>query len=51
MAQFEKDLSAFSFYGDKCLVSGKLLVKATVAEYPGDSGISFDEFYTRLEEA
>jgi len=51
LAQFEKDLSAFTFYGDKRLAAEKLLVKTTVAEYSSDSGLSFDEFFARLEEA
>jgi len=51
MAQFEKDLAAFSFYGGQRLVAEKLLVKTTVAEYPRDSGQSFDDFYAGIEEA
>ncbi|HWS15453.1 MAG TPA: diguanylate cyclase [Candidatus Methylomirabilis sp.] len=50
LAQFGRDLSAFSFYGDKRLIAEKLLVKTTVVEYPRDSGQSFDEFYARIEE-
>ena len=51
MKQFEKDLAAFPFYGDKRLVAEKLLVKTNVAEYPRDSGQSFDDFYAGIEEA
>ncbi|GAB4236220.1 MAG: hypothetical protein OHK0028_13090 [Deltaproteobacteria bacterium] len=51
LSQFEKDLSAFSFYGEKRLSAEKLSVKVTVAEYPAGTGLSFDEFFARIEEA
>jgi len=51
LSQFEKDLSTFSFYGEKRLVGEKLSVKTTVEEYSGASGLSFDEFYARFEGA
>lgn len=51
LSQFEKEFAAFSFYGDQRLAAEKLLVKASVAEYPRDSGQSFDDFYARIEEA
>ena len=51
LSQFEKDLSAFLFYGETRLAAEKLAVKITVAEYPRESGLSFDDFFARLEEA
>jgi diguanylate cyclase (GGDEF)-like protein len=51
LSQFEKDLFAFPFYGETRLVAEKLAVKISVAEYPRESGLSFDEFFARLEEA
>jgi len=51
LSQFEKDLSAFSFYGEKRLVGEKLLVKTTVEEYSGAPELTFDEFYARFEGA
>lgn len=51
LSQFEKDLSAFPFYGEKRLIAQKLAVKVSVAEYPLESGLSFDEFFARLDEA
>ena len=50
LSQFQKDLSAFSFYGEQRLAAEKLAVKISVAEYPRESGLSFDEFFTRIEE-
>ncbi len=50
LSQFEKDLSAFPFYGEPRLASKKLAVKISVAEYPRKSGLTFDEFFTRIEE-
>jgi diguanylate cyclase (GGDEF)-like protein len=51
LSQFEKDLSSFSFYGEKRLVLEKLAVKLSVEEYPRESELSFDEFFARLEDA
>jgi diguanylate cyclase (GGDEF)-like protein len=51
LSQFEKDLSAFLFYGETRLAAEKLAVKITVAEYPRESSLSFDDFFARLEEA
>jgi len=51
LSQFKKDLSSFSFYGEKRLAAEKLAVKIYVDEYPRESGLSFDEFFARLEEA
>ncbi|MGZ8460595.1 MAG: hypothetical protein ACXWW2_09210 [Candidatus Deferrimicrobiaceae bacterium] len=45
-----KELAAFSFYGEKRVATGKLAVKISVAEYPRESGLSFDEFFARIEE-
>jgi len=50
LSQFEKDLSAFTFYGEKRLIAQKLAVKVSVAEYPRELGLSFDEFFARLDE-
>lgn len=49
LSQFEKDFSAFSFYGEEFLATKKLAVKISVAEYPRETGLSFDEFFSRLE--
>jgi diguanylate cyclase (GGDEF)-like protein len=51
LSQFEKDFSVFPFYGEKRLIAQKLAVKISVAEYPRESGLSFDEFFARLDEA
>jgi diguanylate cyclase (GGDEF)-like protein len=51
LSQFERDLSAFLFYGETRLAAEKLAVKITVAEYPRESGLPFDDFFARLEEA
>lgn len=50
LSQFAKDLSSVSFYGETRLAAEKLAVKISVAEYPPDSGLSFDEFFTSFEE-
>jgi diguanylate cyclase (GGDEF)-like protein len=49
MSQFEKDFAAFTFYGEEFLATKKLAVKISVAEYPRSAGLSFDEFFSRLE--
>ena len=51
LSQFEKDLSAFPFHGEKRLAAERLAVKISVAEYPRESGLSFDEFFAGIEEA
>ena len=48
-AQFVKEFDQFSFYGEKRLSGGKLVVKISTAEYPRDSGKSFDEFFAGFE--
>ena len=48
---FRKDFGEVSFYGEKRLPTGKVSVKVTVAEYPRESGQTFDEFFASLEEA
>jgi diguanylate cyclase (GGDEF)-like protein len=48
-AQFVKEFEQFSFFGEKRLSEGKLSPKISIAEYPRDSGKSFDEFYAHLE--
>jgi diguanylate cyclase (GGDEF)-like protein len=50
LSQFEKDFSVFPFYGEKRLIAQKLAVKVSVAEYPRELGLSFDEFFARLDE-
>jgi diguanylate cyclase (GGDEF)-like protein len=50
MSRFENDLHSFPFYGETRLATEKLAVKVSVAEYPRDSGLSFDDFFARLEE-
>lgn len=50
LSRFENDLSAFPFYGETRLAAEKLAVKISVAEYPRESGQSFDEFFACLEE-
>jgi diguanylate cyclase (GGDEF)-like protein len=47
--QFVKEISAFSFYGDKQVQAGRLVVEASLAEYDRASGESFDEFFNALE--
>jgi len=49
LSQFEKDFAAFNFYGEEFLATKKLAVKISVAEYPREAGLSFDEFFSRLE--
>jgi len=49
LSQFEKDFAAFTFYGEEFLATKKLAVKISVAEYPPEAGLSFDEFFSRLE--
>ena len=49
LSQFEKDLAAFSFYGEEFLAAKKLAVKISAAEFPLEAGLSFDEFFSRLE--
>lgn len=49
-AGFEKEFRQFPFYGEKRLAGEKLVVKVSVSEYTRDSGQTFDEFYSRLEE-
>ena len=51
LSQFEKDLAAFPFHGEKRLAAERLAVKISVAEYPRESGLSFDEFFAGIEEA
>jgi diguanylate cyclase (GGDEF)-like protein len=51
LSQFEKELSAIPFYGETRLAAEKLAVKISVAEYPGESGLSFDDFFASLEGA
>jgi len=51
LSQFEKELSAFPFYGETRLAAEKLALKISVAEYPRESGLSFDDFFARLGEA
>ena len=50
LSRFEKDLSAFPFYGGKRLAAERLTVKISVAEYPLESGLSFEEFFARIDE-
>jgi len=47
--QFQKEFEDFSFYGEKKMAGGTLVPRIVVAEYPRDSGLSFDEFYASLE--
>lgn len=49
VSQFQREFEQFSFYGEKKVEEGKLLPHIVVAEYPRDSGHSFDEFYASLE--
>ncbi len=48
-AQFVKEFDQFSFYGEKRLSGGKLIAKISTAEFPRESGESFDEFFAALE--
>lgn len=47
--RFKSELDQFSFYGVKNVSGGKLVLRIAVADYPRDSGASFDEFYSSLE--
>ncbi len=47
--QLLKDLGQFAFYGEKRLSDGSLSFKTAVLEYNRDSGLSFDEFFSKLE--
>lgn len=49
VSRFQKEFEQFSFYGEKKLAEGKLVPRIVVAEYPRDSGKSFDEFYASIE--
>ena len=47
--RFLKDLSAFSFYGEKKVQAGRIVVDTTLAEYDRSSGATFDDFFASLE--
>jgi len=51
LSQFQKEFEQFSFYGEKKVAEGRLVPRLAVAEYPRDSGMSFDEFFASLESA
>jgi len=50
-SQFQKEFEQFSFYGEKKVEEGRLVPRIVVAEYPRDSGQSFDEFFASIESA
>jgi len=49
LAQYVKEFSQFSFYGEKKLQDGKLTFRTSLAEYQRDVGQTFDEFYAAVE--
>ena len=49
VGQFQKEFDQFSFYGEKKIAAGKLTLQTVVAEYPRDSGFSFEDFYESVE--
>ncbi len=49
ITQFVKELAQYSFYGEKKLQEGKLMLRTSLAEYQRDLGQSFDEFYEAIE--
>lgn len=48
---FMKEFDQFSFYGEKKLSEGKMIAKVLTAEYARESGKSFDEFLSDIENA
>lgn len=51
LAQFGNEFDRFTFYGEKKLREGKLVLRVSVADYQRDSGQTFDEFFAGLEPA
>jgi len=49
LARVRNEFEQVSFYGEKRLAAGKVLVAVSAAEYPRESEQSFDEFFARLE--
>lgn len=49
IAQIVKEFAQFSFYGEKKLRDGKLVIRTSLAEFQRDLGQTFDEFYAALE--
>ncbi|HEX9191725.1 MAG TPA: diguanylate cyclase, partial [Candidatus Deferrimicrobiaceae bacterium] len=51
LTRFQKEFEQVSFYGEKRLEGGKIVLSIVTAEYPAGSEQAFDEFFARLEEA
>ncbi len=49
LEKFEDEFNEFSFYGEKKLQQGRLVLRKVLREFPFEEGLSFDEFFKEME--